>query len=87
MRETGAFVDGSPSPEATRLLRTLCFFLSRSNLHLKDDPTTPEIETPIAFQAAITNLPFTTPNHLNCLLNKNKQISSNRKTRSNEHTT
>ena len=43
------------------------FFLPRSNLHLKDDPTTPEIETPIAFQAAVTNLPFTTPNHLNCL--------------------
>ena len=26
-----------------------------------------ETEIPTAFQAAITNLPFTTPNHLNCL--------------------
>ena len=26
-----------------------------------------EIENPIAFQAAIMNLPFPTPNHLNCL--------------------
>ena len=26
-----------------------------------------EIDNPITFQAAITNLPFTTPNHLNCL--------------------
>ena len=27
----------------------------------------PEIENPISFQAAIMNLLFTTPNHLNCL--------------------
>ena len=30
-------------------------------------PHITEIENPIAFQAAIMNLPFTTPNHLNCL--------------------
>ena len=30
-------------------------------------PHITEIENPIAFQAAIMNLPFTSPNHLNCL--------------------
>ena len=30
-------------------------------------PNISEIENPIAFQAAIMNLPFTTPSHLNCL--------------------
>ena len=48
-----------------------------SNSHLEYDPTTHYYNTPIAFQAATMNLSSTTPNYLNCLLNKqtNKQIN------------
>ena len=45
----------------------VCVLLLIAKSENKIPPLITEIEIPIAFEAAVINLPFTTPNHVNCL--------------------